>query len=169
MAKDDHDARTLDLFGPGVLPLVMAPGSPPPGREPTAPRLLSKGVKTVKASEVYPSRFVCAGDLKGKDVTVTIARVELEKFDDGRQKPIVYFKKMTKGLVCNKTNWMTIAEICGEDSDDWPGKDITLASRMVDFKGKTVEAIRVEKAPEPVAPATVETQQDDDLDDEIVF
>ena len=128
----------------------------------------------MKQADVFPSRFVAAADLKGKEVSVTVDRVELETFED-RQKPIVYFKDAEKGLVVNKTNFASIAAICGDDTDDWPGKDITLFGMMVSFKGSTTEAIRVKRPPAAVpAPPTAATaganpQHDAELNDSLPF
>ena len=143
-----------------------------------------------KLNDLFPSRFISAADLQGQEVIATIDRVEIEKFDDDAQKPIVYFQGKTKGLVCNKTNAKSIALIAGDDTDNWPGKAIVLFSMMVDFKGQVVEAIRVRRPPDPAvvpalsppprptqgsvsAKATSSTaataQVDDDLDDEISF
>ena len=36
--KDKFDTRTLDLFGPGVLPLAKTPGSLPPGPQTAHPQ-----------------------------------------------------------------------------------------------------------------------------------
>ncbi len=143
-----------------------------------------------KLSDIFPSRFLSAADLQGREAIATIDRVEIEKFDDDAQKPVVYFEGKTKGLVCNKTNAKSIALIAGDDTDNWPGKAIVLFSMMVDFKGQVVEAIRVRRPPDPaVVPAlsppprptqgsvsakatssTAATAQfDGDLDDEISF
>jgi hypothetical protein len=46
---------------------------------------------------------------------------------------------------------MTIAAICGDDTDDWPDKKIVLHPDMVAFKGKVTEAVRVKRVPLPAA------------------
>ena len=89
-----------------------------------------------KLGDLFPSRFLSAADLQGKDAIATIERVEVEKFDDDAQKPIVYFQGKAKGLVCNKTNFKSIALIAGDDTDNWSGNDIILFPVMVDFKGR---------------------------------
>ncbi|TIT29491.1 MAG: hypothetical protein E5W86_02300 [Mesorhizobium sp.] len=111
--------------------------------------------------DIYPSKYLSASDLKGKKVTVTIKAVHLEDFEEnGRkvQKPILYFHGADKGLVCNKTNAMTVANITGKtDTDDWLGARITLFPTMVSFGGKVTDAIRIEKPTSAeVARATVE-------------
>ncbi len=141
-----------------------------------------------KLNDLFPSRFLSAADLQGQEVIATIDRVEIEKFDDDAQKPIVYFQGKTKGLVCNKTNFKSIALFAGDDTDGWPGAIIILFPMMVDWKGQVVEGIRVRRPPDPpvvpalsppprptqgtvTAEAASETaatgQVDDDLDDEI--
>lgn len=120
-------------------------------------------------SKLYPSKYLSAPDLKGKKATVTITEVGFELFDDdGKkvEKPIAYFKEGKKGLVLNKTNALTIANIAGEtDTDNWPGVRVTLYPTMVQFGGKVTDAIRIEKpipadapvvgaVPKPIPPDT---------------
>ncbi len=107
----------------------------------------------MKANDAFPSKFLKAADLQGRRVVVTIAHVEIEKFDDG-DRPCVFFVGKDKGVVLNKTNFNAIADITGEaDSDDWAGKRITLYTAKVDYQGKRVEAIRVDDPPKDAAPA----------------
>lgn len=101
----------------------------------------------MKVSDAFPSNYIAASDLDGNNVTVTMKSVELEKVGDDN-KPVVYFKGKAKGLILNKTNAKNIATVYGDDMDDWEGQEIVLFPAMVDFQGKTVEAIRV-RAPQP--------------------
>jgi hypothetical protein len=99
----------------------------------------------VKLSDAFPSNFLKAADLQGRRVIATISHVTFE--DIG--KPVVYFKGKEKGLVLNKTNGNMIAEVTGDDdTDNWSGVSIVLYPTRVDFQGKRVDAIRVDK-PEP--------------------
>src|SRR5262249_38442098 len=70
-------------------------------------------------SDFYPSHYLRAADLGGKEVDVTIDRVTSEEFEqDGqkRAKPVVHFRnKGIKPLVLNKTNAMLIATACGSE------------------------------------------------------
>jgi len=107
--------------------------------------------------EFFPSNYLRATDLGGKEHDVTIDRVESDVFEnDGRKqkKPIVFFRDNAKPLVVNKTNFQLIAKACGEDSKDWPGKSICIYPVMVSFRGKVQEAIRVKRvtalAPKPI-------------------
>ena len=95
----------------------------------------------------FPSKWLKAADLQGKRVTVVIDRVDMEDVGDkDEDKPVVYFQGKTKGLVLNRTNASTIAEICDNSSetDDWIGVSISLYSEKVDFKGRRVDAIRID-------------------------
>lgn len=96
----------------------------------------------MRVSEAFPSNYIKAGDLQGGSPRVVINHVKLEDIGDDR-KPVVYFKGKEKGLVLNKTNANNIATLFGDDMDDWSGKEIVLFPAMVDFQGRTVEAIRV--------------------------
>ena len=94
-------------------------------------------------NEVYPSKYIKAADLREKDVSVTIDRVEMEDMGDGAMKPIVFFQGHTKGMVCNKTNSNTISGVYGFESDDWKGKPLVLFKQWVEVQGKSDWASRV--------------------------
>ena len=112
-------------------------------------------------NSVFPSKYLKAADLQGRDVMVTIERVTLEDLagngDDKDVKPVVYFKGKTSGLGLNKTNANTIADLYGPETDNWIGRAITLFPTHTDFNGRQVECIRVRvQAPNgamPVQPA----------------
>lgn len=93
-------------------------------------------------NDVFPSNYIKAADLKKREHTVVIASADVEKVGDER-KLVLHFQGREKGLICNKTNAGRIAHFYGEDTDDWIGKEIVLFADLVDFQGKTVEAIRV--------------------------
>ena len=98
-------------------------------------------------NSVFGGGFLKAEDLGGRNVRVTIDKVEVKNFDDG-DKLIVHFSGKDKALVCNKTNASIIAEVTGkQDTDDWPGETIWLVTKKVEFQGKLVPAIRVALEP----------------------
>ncbi len=80
--------------------------------------------------ELYPGRFLKAGEFQGKKVTLTISDVEHEKLmgDDGKEqlKVIVSFRETPKKLVACKTNGICIKEMFGKVIADWMGKRVTL-------------------------------------------
>jgi hypothetical protein len=104
------------------------------------------------AAEFFPSNYSRVADLHGNELVVTIDYVDTSEFEnDGKKqtKPVVHFKDTgVKPLVTNKTNFLLIATICGENSNGWHGKRICLYPALVPFKGKVEPAIRV-KAPPP--------------------
>lgn len=112
----------------------------------------------MKLNEAYPSRFLKADDLQGKDIAVTIKAVTLEEFDGDSKKEkklIIAFANKQKLFVCNKTNASVIAKILNApDTDDWIGKSIVIGPREVEFSGDIIWALRVSlKLPGQTAPA----------------
>lgn len=95
----------------------------------------------MKMSEEFPSKYLKAADLQGREVRVTMANVEREKIGDDA-KPVLYFKGKDKGVVLNKTNAGTISDAYGDDTEDWYDQPLILFSVMVDFQGKVAPAIR---------------------------
>ena len=144
----------------------------------------------MKVSETFPSKYLKASDLQGREVKVTMQHVEMEKLGED-MKPILYFKGKDKGLCLNKTNSNTIADAYGDESDDWLDQPLILFSVMVDFQGKVGPAIRVrvptakdrkpvpqkqmadagyDDRPEPPRrEAPRQAAQNDDMDDSIPF
>ena len=116
-------------------------------------------------SDFFPSNYLRAADLGGKEIDVIIDRVTSEEFEqDGRKrpKPVVHFRNAgIKPLILNKTNALLIATACGsEDYSTWSGKQVRLYAELVSFKGKVSEAIRVKRTPAPIA---------EELNDEVAF
>lgn len=91
-------------------------------------------VKTYKKPSVfdqlYPGRFIKAGELLGKKVTLTITSVDLEGLQDEtgktKAKAIISFKETDKGHVACKTNGICLKAMFGTKLSDWVGKRITL-------------------------------------------
>jgi hypothetical protein len=80
--------------------------------------------------QLYAGRFLKAGELLGKKVTLTIRDVDLEELqsDDGakKAKAIISFDETEKKLVACKTNGLCIKAMFGKVLADWVGKRITL-------------------------------------------
>ena len=92
----------------------------------------------------FPSKYLKASDLQGREVNVIINRVvDSEEVGQDQHKPVVYFKDKEKGLVLNKTNSNIIQQLYGHETDDWRGKDIVLYPTVVDFRGTPADTIRV--------------------------
>ena len=128
----------------------------------------------MKGSDIFPSKYIKADDLQGRDIPVTIDHADIEKLGDDA-KLILYFRGKEKGMVCNKTNFNRIAYLYGDETDDWPGKDIVLTSEFVEFQGKTVRGLRVRapKRPDRIStgkvPAKEAENPADAMSDEIPF
>jgi hypothetical protein len=125
----------------------------------------------MKISQAFPSDYLKAADLQGQAVTVTMSHVGLEKVGND-QKPILYFQGKDRGLVLNVTNAKKIAEMYGDDTENWTGGKIVLYEAMVDFKGDTVAAIRVRLGPRGVPPKAPAMSPDDNYhapNDDIPF
>lgn len=106
----------------------------------------------MKATDVFPSKYLRAADLDGREHVVTIDRVDSEMLGDDR-KLVVYFMGKEKGLVLNRTNFTAIEDISKEDdTDNWPGVQIKLVTAKVDYQGKRVPAIRIDEPPRKAAP-----------------
>ncbi len=121
----------------------------------------------MKISAAFPSQYLKCADLNGKPWDMKIRTVALEDLGQGsdkEEKPVIYFHKAQKGLVLNKTNATTIAKVYGDDTSAWTGQGVQVFPTQVEFKGETVDAIRVrvvsdvqpEKMPDAAPMADVE-------------
>lgn len=109
---------------------------------------------TLNDQLLFPSEYVGAGDLKGRDVTLTIADVQVAdlRLQGGasKKKPVVFFTGTPKKLVMNKTNAKIIAALHGAEASLWVGKRITLYPTKTQCGGAQVDCVRVrEKLPPP--------------------
>ena len=110
----------------------------------------------MKLNDLFPSRFLKAEDLKGRDVKLHIKGVSVEDLG-GERKAVMEFLSTEKQMVLNKTNASTIAAMFGDDLDGWAGNEITLYPDKVAFQGKLVDAIRVRYiASQPATTAAIE-------------
>jgi hypothetical protein len=119
---------------------------------PSAPFFLSgaiyRKVTAMNRSELFPSKYIRAADLGGKPLTVTIKSAAVEALNNpnggGQQdKLLLSFVNQPKKLVCNVTNFNSIAELHGEETDGWAGKRIELYPTKASMGGKTFDAVRV--------------------------
>ena len=96
---------------------------------------------------MFPSDFVKAADLGGKDVTKTIKSVTIDELTmrGGRKekKPVIRFSDAEKKLVLNKTNATVIAKMYGNETDNWVGKQITMYPTTTTFGADTTDCIRI--------------------------
>lgn len=95
--------------------------------------------------EFFPSKHLKAADLDGKEIKVTIARVEREKLGD-EMKPVVYFNGKQKGVALNKGNTQVLAEAFGRKSEDWFGREVILYAIWTEYQNKSVQGLRLRVA-----------------------
>jgi len=111
--------------------------------------------KPVDWDDLYPGRFVKAGELGAGSPMVTIADVELEDLegDDGvKTRGVVAFRETPKKLVLNKTNGICLREMFGRTLADWVGKRVLLYAAT--WNGEP--AIRIWGSPDIEADRVVE-------------
>src|SRR5574340_1739442 len=71
---------------------------------------------TIKGRVAFPSNFIGAVDLDGRDVTVEIESVSQDDIQTERGKAskiVIRFKGKQKAFICNKTNAKMIASVLG--------------------------------------------------------
>ena len=102
---------------------------------------------------MFPSRYLKAVELKGRDVPITIdciSKEELLKRDKkgNEEKWVLHFRESDKLLILNVTNARTITELYG-NAKGWTGKRITLyPTTCRGERGKIVACVRVrDRAP----------------------
>lgn len=103
--------------------------------------------------QLYPKRFIKAGQFGGKDLTMRITGVEVEKLGEETKqkvKAILSFARTDKQMVLNKTNGECVRAMFGRDTSNWVGKLVTFyPCPMKDpFTGEDIVAIRVRGSPE---------------------
>jgi hypothetical protein len=107
-----------------------------------------------------PKPFICAHDLKGREVNVQIDRVVPGEVQGEKglksKKPACYFRgtKDERPLFLNVTNCKTLAQLTGSSQiEDWAGQWITLFPTTTrSAAGDTVDCIRIRnRAPKPPA------------------
>jgi hypothetical protein len=83
-----------------------------------------------------------AADLNGKSRVLEIESAPLETLKNAsgekQQKTVLYFVGEKKCLPLNLTNWDSVADICGDDTEDWPGHKVELFPATTQMGGKTV-------------------------------
>ena len=132
-------------------------------------------------NDAFPSNYLKASDIQGKEPLVTIDRVVFEPVGRKREmKAVIYFKGKDKGVVLNKTNANKIVEITGSAiTEEWDGAQIRLYATETEFAGETVDCIRVKPAngskmprmtPKPAPPPVVDYDHGEPVtDDDIPF
>lgn len=102
----------------------------------------------MNVNDQFPSKYLKAADLKGRRLQVKISEVLKEAINDKDMKIVAYFNGKEKGLVLNKTNATSIAEIAqSPETDNWVNVDVVLYPTKTMYSGQMVDAIRIDWPP----------------------
>lgn len=116
----------------------------------------------IPRSEAFPSKFFRADD-SDLPSRLTIAGASLESLGQGtdaKNRLVLSFRQDDRRFAVNATNWDTIAEEFGDDTDLWMGKTIELYRDKTTYKGERVACIRVHAVKAATAKARpVETDE----------
>jgi hypothetical protein len=101
----------------------------------------------MKVSEQFPSKYLKASDLQGREAKVVIQTVVHESVGkEATLEPVMYFRGPVNGVnkpwILNKTNSTFIGDAYGDDSGDWEGQPLILKVVTIEFQGKATPAIR---------------------------
>lgn len=121
----------------------------------------------IKKNDAFPSNWLKADDVPATGQDVTIQSITMEEVDFGRgpQNAVnVKFNEFDKPLSLNITNWDSIEQLHGTDTDLWVGKAIRIyRTNTRNPQGATVPCIRIQpplaSAPAAPAPAANPDQQ----------
>jgi hypothetical protein len=80
---------------------------------------------------LFPTDYIKHVELQGQDVTLTIAKVDLEDLQlrgtsKKKRKGVLSFKETPKKLVLCRENGETLKKLYGRDADEWIGKQVTI-------------------------------------------
>ncbi len=136
------------------------------------PKDMLKGYEHVDL--LYPSKYLKAADLRGRDAVVTIKSLDPASELNMRggkteKKPVISFVESDKLFCLCKTNAKSIAKVYGSELENWLGKRITIYPTKVAFGGNTVDAVRIrEVAPKASSKAATQSGEHDPVTGEVV-
>jgi hypothetical protein len=101
----------------------------------------------MKISEEFPSKYLKASDLQGREHKVVLQTVIKEQVGkEANLELVVYFRVPVNGVnkpwVLNKTNANTISDLYGDNTGEWEGQSLVLKPVTIEFQGKATPAIR---------------------------
>ena len=91
--------------------------------------------------ERFADQYLRAEDLTSS-IVLTIASVDEVTIGDD-ERLIIEFENHEKLLPLNKTNALNLADMFGDETDGWIGKEVELYREKVMFQGKRTPAVRV--------------------------
>ena len=107
----------------------------------------------MKRTEAFKSTFFKSEHFADTNITAVISGCVMgEVPGSDERKPILSFSDHDMRLILNATNWDTLADLFGPDSDSWKGQRIELFQDTTRFQNKQVNCIRL-RSPEAATPA----------------
>ena len=102
----------------------------------------------MRRAQAFPSSYLSKEDVQGGPIRGTIEAVRIETIQgagDADEKPVMVFvEPALKHFVLNQTNWLTIEEAFGPESDLWAGHVLELyLDPGVKFGNQKVGGVRV--------------------------
>lgn len=119
---------------------------------------------TLQGKDLYPTRYATAQDLGEKTPTLEIERIDIERMTNPRtheesEKPVIYFRRASRGIVLGKQFAESIAAALGEyDASLWSGKRVQLYTTQT----RMGLGVRARRAPNGETPLPLELSDDED-------
>lgn len=109
--------------------------------------------KPLDWDELYPGKYLKAGQLGDRKPTLTIKSVDVERLQDDKGadkiKGVITFVEVPYAWALNKTNGIVLRELFGRALESWIGKRVTLYRGAVESGSQRGEpAVRVWGTPE---------------------
>ena len=122
-----------------------------------------------KISQMVDSKYLKQADIED-DTIVTITKVGQANIgkEDGPvdMKWLIRFKEFDKPMVLNRTNIALLGNFCGDDTDDWLGKQVIVYNdESIQFQGKVTGGLRFKRMkakPKNAAPTMQDLDQTSD-------
>ena len=102
-----------------------------------------------KISQMVDSKYLKQADIEDETI-VTISKVGQANIgkEDGPvdMKWLIRFKEFDKPMVLNRTNIALLGNFCGDDTDDWLGKQVIVYNdESIQFQGKVTGGLRFKR------------------------
>jgi hypothetical protein len=122
----------------------------------------------------YPTNYFKADDVVDEPLVLTITSIRPEKMQDGKSKPVVFFKEDKRGLVLNVTNKNFLILLTrSKDPADAVGQLVMLVGVEGEYQGKPCMTLRLRRPPatgetalQQPKPATKVAKRKPPLDDD---
>ena len=91
-----------------------------------------------RISESFSGKWLTAIDVPRQGLRGYIEEITEEEIGQGSDKKIklvLWIKGQDKGMVLNKTNGGILADLYGDETDDWTGRRIVLIVQKVEYQG----------------------------------